>query len=80
VTDVNIHEAKTHLSRLLAEVEAGGEVTICRAGKPIARVVPIPKAKGKRPLGIDKGRAFLNPDFFDPLPPDILDALEGRTD
>lgn len=72
---VNIHEAKTHLSRLLAEVERGGEVTIARAGRPIARLVragPPPK----RVLGLERGQIWISPDFDDPMPDDWLDEWE----
>jgi prevent-host-death family protein len=77
VTDVNIHEAKTHLSRLLAEVEAGGEVTICRAGKPIARVVPI---VARKPItyGRDVGRFTVPEDFNEPLPGWLQAEFEGH--
>jgi prevent-host-death family protein len=76
--EVNIHEAKTHLSRLLARVAAGEEVILARAGKPIARLVPFRKLKGERPLGIDKGR-YEVPDNFDAgLPEDLLAAFEGE--
>ena len=54
MTAVNVHEAKTHLSRLLAQVEAGEEITIARNGKPVARLVPC-KSRGKRQFGLMKG-------------------------
>jgi len=74
---VNIHEAKTHLSRLLERVQAGEEVTIAKAGRPIARLVPI-AAPGKRPLGLDRGQVWIADDFDAPLPDDILADFEGR--
>ena len=61
--EVNVHEAKTHLSRLLAEVEHGEEVVIARAGKPVAKLVPV-QAPAGRQLGIDEG-VFEVPDDFD---------------
>ena len=70
--EVNIHEAKTHLSRLLQKVAEGEEVTIARAGKPVAKLVAIPP-KGKRPLGIDRGKIWISPDFDAPDPE--LEAL-----
>jgi prevent-host-death family protein len=73
---VNVHEAKTHLSKLLEQVEAGGEVVIARAGKPIARLVPFARP-GKRVLGQDAGRVTIAPDFDAPLPDDILADFEG---
>ncbi len=60
---VNTHEAKTTLSRLLAEVEAGGEVVIARAGKPIARLVPADQAERKVQFGTARGQIWMSPDF-----------------
>ena len=74
---VNVHEAKTHLSRLLERVQAGEEVTIAKAGRPVARLVPI-TAPGKRPLGLDRGKVWIADDFDAPLPDDILADFEGR--
>jgi prevent-host-death family protein len=62
-SSVNIHEAKTHLSRLLVRVEAGEEVVIARAGRPVARLVPYTRAMEPRVLGIWKGRVTIAPDF-----------------
>ena len=56
---VNVHEAKTHLSRLLERVEAGEEVTIAKAGRPVAGLVPILDTSWKRPLGMDKGLVWI---------------------
>jgi len=58
--EVNIHEAKTHLSRLLAKVEAGEEVVIARNGKRIARIVPVEPKGNQRPLGFDAGRVVIH--------------------
>lgn len=72
---VNIHEAKTHLSRLLAAVERGEEVMSARAGQPIARLSAIHETAGERALGRDAG-AFEVPDDFDaPLPEALLEAF-----
>ena len=73
---VNVHEAKTHLSRLLAQVEAGEEVVIARNGKPVARLVSV-RRRGKRQFGSMKGRIRLDDSFFDPLPEEELAAWEG---
>lgn len=67
-TVVNIHEAKTHLSRLLERVQAGEEITIAKAGKPIARLTPIQAPPRKRVPGMDKGRVIMHDDFDDPIP------------
>lgn len=72
---VNIHEAKTHLSRLLLEVENGKDVTIARAGRPIARLVPAGPPR-KRELGLERGQIWIAPDFDDPMPDDWLDEWE----
>jgi prevent-host-death family protein len=71
---VNVHEAKTHLSRLLEEVSAGEEVIISRAGRPIARLVPI--APATRELGRDAGLVRIAPDFDAPLEPEVLADFE----
>lgn len=65
---VNVHEAKTHLSRLLERVEKGEEIIIARAGKPVARLVPVEPPSGKRPIGRDKGKIWMSDDFDEPLP------------
>jgi prevent-host-death family protein len=76
VTIINIHQAKTHLSRIVEDVAAGQEVVIAKAGRPIARLVPLESAVPRKRLGLLKG-AFAVPDDFDaPLPDDVLDAFE----
>jgi len=60
---VNIHEAKTHLSRLVERVEAGEEVVIARAGRPVARLVPFRRRTTPRQPGLWRGRVDLAPDF-----------------
>ncbi len=71
---VNIHEAKTQLSKLLERVARGEEVVICRAGEPVARLVPT-RAAG-RVLGGDKGRVRIARDFDAPLPADLQAEFE----
>ncbi len=70
----NIHEAKTHLSRLVERAEAGEEVVIARAGKPVARLVPFKERRGPRRPGVWRGKVRIAPDF-DELPPDLLEAF-----
>ena len=70
---VNVHAAKTHLSRLLERVAAGEEVVIARAGRPVARLVPIEPKEPRKP-GLAKGR--VTDAFFEPLPADELDAWQ----
>jgi prevent-host-death family protein len=74
--EVNIHEAKTHLSRLLQRVAAGEEVTIARSGVPVARLVAVEPMK-KRPLGFARGQIWIADDFDAPLPDDLLKAFYG---
>ena len=75
---VNTHEAKTQLSRLLRRVAAGEEVTIANRGVPVARLVPVPPKKAQRVLGIFRGQFTVPDDFDAPLPDDLLDPFEGR--
>jgi len=73
---VNVHEAKTHLSRLLKRVAAGEDVVIAKAGRPIARLVPVATSKTERVLGSERG-TFVVPDDFDaPLSEEILSQFE----
>lgn len=74
---VNVHEAKTNLSRLLVQVEAGEEVVIARNGKPVARLV-IAREQGKRQFGSMKGLISMDDTFFEPLPEEELRAWEGN--
>jgi prevent-host-death family protein len=71
--DVNVHEAKTHLSRLLARVAGGEEVVISKAGKPVARLVPVAPPLKRRVPGRDKGRGWIAPDFDAFIPPGFED-------
>jgi prevent-host-death family protein len=63
----NIHEAKTHFSKLLERVLNGEEVIIAKAGKPVARILPVVNNVSPRVPGIDKGKIIIMPDFDDPL-------------
>lgn len=74
---VNIHEAKTHLSRLVAEVAEGGEIVIARAGKPVARLVPLAAAPLPKTLGLLEGKVRVPDDFDAPLPDEVLGGFEG---
>jgi prevent-host-death family protein len=73
---VNIHEAKTNFSKLLARVIVGEEVIIAKAGKPIARLVPIAEKPARRVPGSAVGKMVIAPDFDAPLPDDILAEFE----
>lgn len=74
---VNVHEAKTHLSRLLARAERGEEVVIARNGEPVARLVRYEEGRGVRRFGSLKGRVMVDDRFFEPLPESELAAWES---
>jgi prevent-host-death family protein len=80
MTTVNIHAAKTHLSRLVEEAAAGKEIIIAKAGTPRAKLVPLTAGTGRkeRHLGLLVGRLSIPEDFDAPLPSDILDEFEGQ--
>ena len=71
-TAINIHEAKTHLSRLVERASAGEEIIIAKAGKPMARLVPLATAVKPRKLGLLRGKIGIAEDFDAPLPADFL--------
>lgn len=71
---VGVHEAKTHLSRLLEQVLAGDEVVIERRGEPIARLVPVSRPSAPS-FGTDRGLLVIGDDFDAPLPPELAQAL-----
>lgn len=75
---INIHEAKTHFSKLVELAMNGQETIIAKAGKPVAKLVPIFKGKPKRTLGVLKGKIKIANDFDAPLPDDILGSFEGH--
>lgn len=77
---INVHEAKTHLSKLLVRVQAGEEIVIAKAGNPIAKLVPLATDLERRVPGTAKGQMWISPDFDASLPDDMLDAFEGRRD
>ena len=71
MAEVNVHEAKTHLSRLLLRVAGGEEIVIARAGKPVAKLVPV-ESKAQRLIGQDDGLFDIPEDFDAPLPDEVL--------
>jgi prevent-host-death family protein len=72
---VGVHEAKTHLSRLLEDVAAGEEVVITRRGEEVASLVPV-RGSSVRRLGMDRGEFVVPEDFDAPLPDELLAAFE----
>ena len=75
---VNIHEAKTHLSQLVEEVGRGDEIIIAKAGKPVARLIAIDDDITPRPRGLLKGKIWISSDFDAPLPQDIFQLFNGN--
>ncbi len=74
---VNIHEAKTNLSKLLKKVKAGEEVVIAKAGVPVAKLVPYNAVPSRRAPGSAKNKIFVSPDFNDPLTEEMLREFEN---
>jgi prevent-host-death family protein len=73
---VNMHEAKTSLSRLVGRARAGGEVVIARKGEPLVRLVPVEKQPKPRVPGRGKGKIWIAPDCFEPMSEEELDLWE----
>jgi prevent-host-death family protein len=73
---INVHDAKTHFSRLLERAHAGEEIILAKAGKPYARLVPLQQEKPRRQPGLLKGWNIPDSAFFDPLPPEELKLWE----
>ena len=77
---LNIHEAKTHLSKVLAKLRPGDKVLICRRNIPIAEIRALPVAPGKpRPIGLEAGKLKVPRSFFEPLPEKVLDAFHAAS-
>lgn len=74
---VNVHEAKTHLSRLLERVSRGEEIVIAKAGRPVARLVAAEGRPARRMPGSALGLVVTRDDFDDPLPEEVLEDFEG---
>jgi prevent-host-death family protein len=76
VDTVNLYEAKTKLSQLVERAAAGEEIVIAKAGRPLARLVPLARRTTPRPLGLYAGQVKVGPHFEDPLPESFLRAFE----
>ena len=75
---LNIHEAKTHLSRYLVRLEEGETIVLCRRNEPIAEIRALPRSSATpRPFGLSKGAFTVPPTFFEPLPDEEIAAFEG---
>lgn len=79
MSEINVYEAKTHLSRLIDRAAAGEEIVITRHGRPVARLGPVHERAKPRRLGRLKGKIRVGVDFDAPLPDDVLDAFEGNS-
>ena len=74
---LNIHEAKTHLSRYVAELQEGETILLCRRNEPVAEIRGLPRARKKRrPFGLAREQFTVPDSFFEPLPDDIVEAFE----
>lgn len=76
VDTVNLYEGKTKLSQLVERAAAGEEIIIAKAGRPLARLVPLAKRTTPRPLGLYAGQVEIGPDFDDPLPDEFMRHFE----
>lgn len=76
---INIHEAKTHLSRYLARLAKGETIVLCNRNVPVAEIRPLPaRRRTKRPIGLAKGSFTVPAEFFEPLPAELLSAFSGE--
>jgi prevent-host-death family protein len=76
---VNLYDAKTNLSNLVERAARGEEIVIAKAGRPLARLVPLARRTTPRPLGLLAGQVTVGPDFDDPLPDDISAGFAGTS-
>ena len=77
---INIHEAKTHLSRYLARLAKGETIVLCNRNVPVAEIRPLPARRtAKRPVGLARDSFTVSPAFFEPLPADLVAAFSGET-
>lgn len=76
---LNIHEAKTHLSRYLERLRQGETIVLCRRNEPIAEIRPLTRAQiDPRPFGLAAGTFSVPAAFFEPLPEEVVEGFEGR--
>jgi prevent-host-death family protein len=77
MTTINIHEAKTHLSRYVELAASGNEVIIAKSGKPVTKLVPLDDVPARRKLGIFQGRLKVPDNFDAPLPNEVIESFEN---
>lgn len=76
---LNIHEAKTHLSKYLAKLKAGDRIVLCKRNQPVAQITLLPQSPTRpRPIGLAKERFTVPRSFFEPLPDELIEAFEGK--
>lgn len=76
---VNVHDAKTNFSKYLRRVARGETIVVCRRNVPVAEIRRVPQGRrSPRPIGIDQGAFQIPPEFYEPLPPDVLAAFNGE--
>ncbi len=76
---LNIHEAKTHLSKYLAKLKAGDRILLCKRNQPVAQITPLPEAPARpRSIGLAKGSFTVPRSFFEPLPNELLEAFGDK--
>lgn len=79
MVQINVHEAKTHLSRYLDRVERGETIILCRHNRPIAEIRPLAGSEVKgRKFGLDRGSVVIGPEFFEPLDEETLRDFSGE--
>jgi antitoxin (DNA-binding transcriptional repressor) of toxin-antitoxin stability system len=75
---LNIHEAKTHLSKYLSKLKQGERILLCKRNQPVAEITALPEVPARpRPIGLAKGRFTIPRSFFEPLPEELLRTFEG---
>ena len=78
VIRLNIHEAKTHLSRYLSKLKKGETIILCKRNEPVAEIRAVPSSRTqKRPIGLAKGQFTVPKEFFEPLPEELVQAFQG---
>jgi antitoxin (DNA-binding transcriptional repressor) of toxin-antitoxin stability system len=76
---VNVHDAKTHLSKYLVRLAKGETIILCKRNTPVAEIRPLPKMRqAERPVGLAKNKLKIPKSFFKPLPEELLDMFEGK--
>ena len=75
---VNIHDAKTNLSKYLSRLDQEEEIVVCNRNRPVAVIRPVPSPRGRRAIGLERGRLKIPDVFFDALPQELVTLYDGR--